>query len=616
MWLRSNKARTIASGSGSSAKQRLWQLALVCLAGTLVQTTGCAYLRERALDAVDVIHVVGGIGWGLHADVKASDYLHLGVGYAEIRKAGLSGRDVVWQRDREVGLPVSALPWIGALREGTGARLGHFHLNVQDLLAYEDPWRRADVGASVTAGLFTVGCGFSPGQLVDFLAGLVGFDPASDDRGSATPPPSAAGLNWVRGDLHVHCTPPDKPSHATNSPEQLLQLASTDHFGFLGLNPHLFTGSQPLLQSGTKKFLSWVETQSQDAGAGPALIHGFEVTSSYGSNGHALLLTRKPLSAYRFASALSGGELATKVRETLPDKDCLLIPTHPRTRRLKIPYYWDLTAPWPGAGAFARPGPYGLSEELTVENVVVVRCTNPPADRQRLVEMVTRERERAGNRRLKILHIKDGETIAKLSYWGDPQKWKWEEPSSPFTNNASTRDFSRHAFDGLEALTLGHHLGELAVGRRGDELAVNDVFPLLDRRIAQEHKRYIATGGSDNHRELLQPTTWVLAKAGTTADVFDALVAGRIVVGGIEASSFEARSDLDPKWQPIGADLQAGSKVALRWQGTATLVVDGSRHPPRKDGYTHSIQPGSFHFYRLEAGPGSRSRSNWIYVNR
>lgn len=61
----------------------------------LASLGGCAYLRDRAADAADVLTLEVGVGYGLTADVKASDYLHLGFGYAHLWTRGVRGRDLV-----------------------------------------------------------------------------------------------------------------------------------------------------------------------------------------------------------------------------------------------------------------------------------------------------------------------------------------------------------------------------------------------------------------------------------------------------------------------------------------------------------------------------------------
>src|SRR5262245_34743895 len=102
---------------------------LLSLVVLFAAAPGCAWLRDRGADAADILTVEVGAGVGIHADAKATDYLHLGLGYAHVRKAGLRGRDVEWLRDREVGLPIAAIVAVGAWRDGHPERLLHQHLS-------------------------------------------------------------------------------------------------------------------------------------------------------------------------------------------------------------------------------------------------------------------------------------------------------------------------------------------------------------------------------------------------------------------------------------------------------------------------------------------------------
>jgi hypothetical protein len=52
--------------------------------------------------------------------------------------------------------------------------------------------RVADVGASLTLGVVSVSLGFSAGEVLDLLLGVVGIDLAGDDDASRPPPPAEA----------------------------------------------------------------------------------------------------------------------------------------------------------------------------------------------------------------------------------------------------------------------------------------------------------------------------------------------------------------------------------------------------------------------------------------
>src|SRR5690606_16993764 len=107
--------------------------------------------------------------------------------------------------------------------------------------------------------------------------------------------------------------------------------------------------------------------------------------------------------------------------------------------------------------------------------------------------------------------------------------------------------------DGLETLSGLVHLASLAVGRRDEEPDLAQAFALLERRMLAERRRLVPLAGSDNHRDLVFPTLWAFARERTREAVFDALRAGRVCVGGPEASSLRVRTDRDPTWRAVGA---------------------------------------------------------------
>jgi hypothetical protein len=100
------------------------------------------------------------------------------------------------------GEPVAADAWTGILR------------NPGELYSVRERsiWERDTVGAGVTLGVVHVRVGWSFLQTCDFLAGLVGFDPAGDDPR----PPNA-------DDDRPLAFPPREPTDAF--PEDLLDAA-------------------------------------------------------------------------------------------------------------------------------------------------------------------------------------------------------------------------------------------------------------------------------------------------------------------------------------------------------------------------------------------------------
>lgn len=512
-------------------------IALPLAALALGNAAGCAYARDRAADLADVLTLEGGVGYGLHADVKATDFLHVGVGYAHLRKAGFRGRELTWIADREVGLPVSGILPVGAWRDGGYDRLAHLHASVGDLLAYEDPWRRADLEVGATLAIVHVRVELSLGHLLDFVAGLFAFDPAGDDRGLPFEDPAEPGAEWLAGDLHAHCEPPDVRGHAPLTPEEAIAIARWEGLDFVGLTPHLWardrTDDPELHEYAARATTLCAQADIEaPAGRGPVVLPGFEVTGGGRRGGsfpgHGILLFRRPDDAFRWpeGAPLTGADYAVRALAATAPRDRLLAPAHPLARPVRIPFVPD----W------------------------------------------------AGN-------------------------WIPLEGSVP-------------EYDGLEAWTFLHRLGELAIGRSGDGTQTGDVMRALDARIAATRRRFVVTGGSDNHRDIVQPAVWLLSRGRTRDAVMDALVDGRMCIGGPEASSLEARTDLDPRWRPIGADVAADRWVAVRWRGEGRLVVDGAALERRRGPMLLPVQKGEFHALRLEAGPGNRSRSAWIYVNR
>jgi hypothetical protein len=170
----------------------------------------CAWASDRAVDLADVFVLEASAGLGVAVDVKATDLVHVGAGYAHVRKAGLRGRQPVWMWDREVGLPASAIVWLGAVRDGELWRLLDLHVDGAELWhGASSPWRLADLEVGLFAGVVGLRFGFSPGELVD-LAWLADRLPADRQvlaacliKGCYFPAadPSAQELLWRLVDL-------------------------------------------------------------------------------------------------------------------------------------------------------------------------------------------------------------------------------------------------------------------------------------------------------------------------------------------------------------------------------------------------------------------------------
>lgn len=129
-------------------------------------------------------------------------------------------------------------------------------------------------------------------------------------------------------------------------------------------------------------------------------------------------------------------------------------------------------------------------------------------------------------------------------------------------------------------------------------------------RLARDERRPIAlVGGSDNHRDWVQPTTWVLATDATPPAILEGLKAARTCTGGIEAA-LEAKGADDAGWATIG-DTVHGATVELRWRGLGHLYVDGVDRGAHDGHFTDEAATG-VHTYRLEVG---KSRCGFVYAN-
>ena len=596
---------------------------------------GCSavggYLRDRGADAADVLKLQGSVGLGLAADAKLGDALHLGLGYADVRKAGFSGRAGVWLRDREVGFPVSLLLWVGALRDGRVSRLGHLHANVDELWHLR-PARWGEVEAGVFLGVLGVRVGVSLIELADLLAGLVGFDPLADDRGLEPPPAELPeeGGQWLVGDLHDHCRPPDRARHATSSPEESAELAATNGLDFVGINPHLWNSGRLLADGEHAEFVAELQRLAERDDL-PLLIPGFEATFRRGvvhwgpehavepgdvdphllslPKGHALILfpTLDELALHMREAEGLEREQAIAQWLALPRDRRLWIPTHPLHERLAVPFFPDWAADWPGVASPPMP------RLLRARADAPLRAA-PAADAAAIGSATPGQRwVGVGSHDGWVQTYRPGDVVADAA--GNRAHrigWLPDDALEERPEDQPFRGIFDAPLDGLEAISGILHLAEAAVGRGDAERAQEQVFATLDARIQRDRRRYTVTAGSDNHRDLILPTLWVFARERSTRAVFEALRLGRVCVGGEEARWFRARTDREPAWRYVGAALTAEREVELRWRGAAELFVDGVSQGTLRDGFVHTIEPDSFHAYRIVSGP---SHSAWIYAN-
>lgn len=660
--------------------------------GLTLLLCSCAWASDRGADAADVLVLEGGLGLGLSVDAKASELLHVGAGYADMRKAGLRGRTRVWMRDREAGLPASLLPWVGALRDGQPWRLGHLHLNASELWWGGSAWRLADLELGLFAGVFGLRVGLSPGELLDLLAGLVGLDPAGDDDGPRFEPGPGEALEegtWLVGDLHDHCDPPDG-GHAPVTPEETHALAEANGLDFVGIHPHLWLEGMPL---GMHFDLHALARQVRALeGRGPIVIPGLEVMvrggrrgddGPLGPRGHALLMFRELDEAYDLGPVSTATSMSwtgprhdderswVEGRLALPRERRLWVPAHPWPHeRILIPVFTDHAQGWKqlderAAGEATLAGrtyavtatpwaagdgrrddsrrPWRLARyrldpalratlpALPLRDATVQAQGGPAAVAALASELASllpgEEASQAGQaleaaaRRELASAPEHGlrlEVVLDVGRSG----WLWlrlqreaDGAESLTLSLGSTPRAPLHdvPVDGYEALSGLVHLAGLAVGRRGDELDVPHVLAATEARMLAERRPLVALAGSDNHRDLIFPTLHVFARERSRAAIFDALRAGRVVIGGPAAGSLRARTDAEPTvWRAVGADLRAARWVELAWEGEAELFVDGEALGARRGGLRHEVRPGEPHVYRIVRGA---SWSGWVRVN-
>ncbi len=226
--------------------------AAVPLLGLLLGGQGCTaagrWLRRRGLDLLDCVKLSAGVGYGLTADARLTDWFAPGLGFAaHIWSAGWEDREVhgVWEEWTIVNTPravweanvgdfeesrtepgydpsqrVARLAlasvflanerWIRvpATREVRIELYSLFNFaNVPPYLRLADPrasllragetasihekpfFDQGWIEAGVVAGFVGLRAGVNPFQAVDFVLGLFGLDPAGDDRDVLPPAP-------------------------------------------------------------------------------------------------------------------------------------------------------------------------------------------------------------------------------------------------------------------------------------------------------------------------------------------------------------------------------------------------------------------------------------------
>ncbi|TET38432.1 MAG: hypothetical protein E3J72_02775 [Planctomycetota bacterium] len=176
------------------------KLILLVVVLMLVFSTGCAYMKDRALDAADIFygHISIGIGAAAHAQVGP---IGIGVGGARHQATGYHSREFfLWECHLEMGIPFLQLGGLGFIEEGgwpfpcigTFAYMidlddeikrgkGHYLFpiigedDIDMMAAYGD----IEIGGML--GIIGFQLGLNVIQLADFFSGWFGADIVGDD---------------------------------------------------------------------------------------------------------------------------------------------------------------------------------------------------------------------------------------------------------------------------------------------------------------------------------------------------------------------------------------------------------------------------------------------------
>lgn len=174
--------------------------------GFLTLASGCTYTTDRLRDLTDIVDVKGGarLHPGLGGKIEATDFIWGGLGYSKTGVEFFGRRRLVDSREQsdliksfdypntatEISLGIAGYEFGGAQCGGAGSLFGinpvaFAHLYRQTLGSHPEPpslvsnpWR---IGGELWLFLVDGGIYLNVGEVVDFLAGLAGLDPAEDD---------------------------------------------------------------------------------------------------------------------------------------------------------------------------------------------------------------------------------------------------------------------------------------------------------------------------------------------------------------------------------------------------------------------------------------------------
>jgi hypothetical protein len=180
----------------------------------LALLSGCSWLGERGRDLGDIVRAEGAVGVGLQAGVNAGELLHLGFGSSRRWSAGWAYGIGTAERRTEDHLPLS---FVYSLIEPEAEALHSLKLGKKnDILKHRCPavapctlqegsirkptmqfW---SLEVNVMALAVGLELGVNPGEFVDFLLGLFGFDIAGDDD----PDGRARRRLWIPDSPDIH----------------------------------------------------------------------------------------------------------------------------------------------------------------------------------------------------------------------------------------------------------------------------------------------------------------------------------------------------------------------------------------------------------------------------
>ena len=184
------------------------------LVGGIPLLLGCAWAEQRALDLADCFRLEGRVGYGLQAHANAGELLHAGLGSSKSWGAGLLyGRaesnvaledhlpfSVVWTLVDRTQESLHRLPVGEEGKEGTHRCFLLFPGMIGTGTVVKPDVHFFDLEAGFLALFWGLEIGFSLGEFLDLLAGLLKFDDAwtfLDPAGDDPPPERDRRRLWI-----------------------------------------------------------------------------------------------------------------------------------------------------------------------------------------------------------------------------------------------------------------------------------------------------------------------------------------------------------------------------------------------------------------------------------